>query len=94
MAGLTPTEAAHDQIRGANARGITVTGLHVLYAIMKTATRIMFLIARVNCRRAAPPPWCDPAVVKAYLGERWILLEIKNLNVFYGPMRPARHQLT
>ena len=52
-------------------RGITVVWVeHVLYAIMKTATR-MVVINRGEVIAGGPPAAIarDPAVVKAYLGE-------------------------
>ena len=73
MAGLTPTEVGTMTgfVAGLPARGITVIWVeHVLYAIMKTASRIMVLnrgevIARGRRGEVAR----NPAVVKAYLGE-------------------------
>jgi len=73
MAGLTPTEVAvmTKFVAGLPARGITVIWVeHVLYAIMKTASRIMVL-NRGELIADGPPSAVarDPAVVKAYLGE-------------------------
>jgi ABC-type branched-subunit amino acid transport system ATPase component len=73
MAGLTPTEvgAMTEMVAGLPARGITVIWVeHVLYAIMKTATR-MLVINRGRLIAEGPPTTIarDPAVVKAYLGE-------------------------
>ena len=73
MAGLTPTEvgAMTEIVAGLPARGITVVWVeHVLYAIMKTATRMVVdnrgsVIAQGTPAEVAR----DPAVVKAYLGE-------------------------
>jgi branched-chain amino acid transport system ATP-binding protein len=73
MAGLTPTEvgAMTEIVAGLPARGITVIWVeHVLYAIMKTATR-MVVINRGNVIAEGAPAAVgrDPQVVKAYLGE-------------------------
>ena len=73
MAGLTPTEvgAMTEIVAGLPARGITVIWVeHVLYAIMKTATR-MVVINRGNVIAQGAPAAVarDPLVVKAYLGE-------------------------
>jgi len=53
------------------ARGITVIWVeHVLYAIMKTASRIMVLNRGEIIANGVPAAIArDPAVVKAYLGE-------------------------
>ena len=73
MAGLTPTEvgAMTKFVAGLPARGITVIWVeHVLYAIMKTATRIMVLNrGEVIADGPAGEIARNPAVVKAYLGE-------------------------
>jgi len=73
MAGLTPTEVAVMTrfVAGLPARGMTVIWVeHVLYAIMRTASRIMVL-NRGELIADGPPSAVarDPAVVKAYLGE-------------------------
>jgi branched-chain amino acid transport system ATP-binding protein len=73
MAGLTPTEvgAMTEIVAGLPARGITVIWVeHVLYAIMKTATR-MVVINRGSVIAEGTPGEVsrDPQVVKAYLGE-------------------------
>ena len=73
MAGLTPTEVGvmTKFVAGLPARGITVIWVeHVLYAIMKTATR-MIVLNRGELIAEGPPAAMarDPAVVKAYLGE-------------------------
>jgi branched-chain amino acid transport system ATP-binding protein len=73
MAGLTPAEvgAMTEMVAGLPARGITVIWVeHVLYAIMKTATR-MVVINRGKLIAEGPPAAVarDPEVVKAYLGE-------------------------
>ena len=73
MAGLTPTEVGvmTQFVSGLPAKGITVIWVeHVLYAIMKTATRIIVL-NRGELIAEGPPASIarDPAVVKAYLGE-------------------------
>jgi branched-chain amino acid transport system ATP-binding protein len=73
MAGLTPTEVGvmTKFVAGLPARGITVVWVeHVLYAIMKTATR-MIVLNRGELIAEGPPAALarDPAVVKAYLGE-------------------------
>ena len=73
MAGLTPTEVGvmTKFVAGLPARGITVIWVeHVLYAIMKTATRIIVLNRGEIIAQGAPAAMArDPAVVKAYLGE-------------------------
>jgi branched-chain amino acid transport system ATP-binding protein len=73
MAGLTPTEVGvmTKFVAELPARGITVVWVeHVLYAIMKTATR-MIVLNRGELIAEGPPAALarDPAVVKAYLGE-------------------------
>ena len=73
MAGLTPTEvsAMTEMVAGLPARGVTVIWVeHVLYAIMKTATR-MIVLDRGRMIAAGEPAAVarDPAVVKAYLGQ-------------------------
>jgi branched-chain amino acid transport system ATP-binding protein len=73
MAGLTPTEVGTmtDLVASLPSRGITVMWVeHVLYAIMKTATR-MVVMNRGDVIAAGVPAAIarDPAVVKAYLGE-------------------------
>jgi branched-chain amino acid transport system ATP-binding protein len=73
MAGLTPTEVGvmTKFVAGLPDRGITVIWVeHVLYAIMKTATR-MVVLNRGELIAEGPPAAMarDPAVVKAYLGE-------------------------
>jgi branched-chain amino acid transport system ATP-binding protein len=73
MAGLTPTEvgAMTEIVAGLPARGITVIWVeHVLYAIMKTATRMVVINrGRVIAQGAPAEVARDPLVVKAYLGE-------------------------
>jgi branched-chain amino acid transport system ATP-binding protein len=73
MAGLTPTEVGvmTKFVAGLPARGITVIWVeHVLYAIMKTASRIIVLNRGEIIGQGAPAVMArDPAVVKAYLGE-------------------------
>jgi branched-chain amino acid transport system ATP-binding protein len=73
MAGLTPSEVKGMTILVAAlpARGITVIWVeHVLYAIMKTAPRIMVLHRGELIADDAPEVLVkDPAVIKAYLGE-------------------------
>jgi branched-chain amino acid transport system ATP-binding protein len=53
------------------AKGITVIWVeHVLYAIMKTATRMVVINRGSVIAQGAPAEVArDPAVVKAYLGE-------------------------
>jgi branched-chain amino acid transport system ATP-binding protein len=73
MAGLTPTEvgAMTEMVASLPARGITVVWVeHVLYAIMKTATRMVVINRGRLIAEGAPAAVArDPAVVKAYLGE-------------------------
>jgi branched-chain amino acid transport system ATP-binding protein len=73
MAGLTPTEvgAMTEIVAGLPAKGITVIWVeHVLYAIMKTATRVVVINHGSVIAQGAPAEVArDPAVVKAYLGE-------------------------
>ena len=73
MAGLTPTEvgAMTEIVAGLPARGITVVWVeHVLYAIMKTATRMVVINRGSVIAQGTPAEVArDPAVVKAYLGE-------------------------
>jgi len=73
MAGLTPAEVKvmTDMVAGLPARGITVIWVeHVLYAIMKTAPRIMVLHRGELIADDAPEVLVkNPAVIKAYLGE-------------------------
>lgn len=73
MAGLTPTEVGTMTrfVASLPARGITVVWVeHVLYAIMKTATRMVVINRGEVIAGGAPAAIArDPAVVKAYLGE-------------------------
>jgi branched-chain amino acid transport system ATP-binding protein len=73
MAGLTPTEvgAMTEIVQRLPARGITVIWVeHVLYAIMKTATRIIVINRGSVIAQGSPAEVArDGAVVKAYLGE-------------------------
>jgi branched-chain amino acid transport system ATP-binding protein len=73
MAGLTPTEvgAMTEIVASLPARGITVIWVeHVLYAIMKTATRMVVINRGSVIAQGAPAEVArDPTVVKAYLGE-------------------------
>jgi branched-chain amino acid transport system ATP-binding protein len=77
MAGLTPTEvgAMTKFVAGLPARGITVVWVeHVLYAIMKTATRMIVINRGRLIAEGAPAVMArHPEVVKAYLGEEMIL---------------------
>jgi branched-chain amino acid transport system ATP-binding protein len=77
MAGLTPAEVGIMSrfVGGLPARGITVIWVeHVLYAIMKTATRIVVLNRGQIIAQGAPSAIArDPAVVTAYLGEEMVL---------------------
>jgi branched-chain amino acid transport system ATP-binding protein len=73
MAGLTPTEvgAMTKFVAGLPARGITVIWVeHVLYAIMKTATRMVVVNRGKLIAEGTPTQMArHPEVVKAYLGE-------------------------
>ncbi len=73
MAGLTPTEvgAMTKFVAELPSRGITVIWVeHVLYAIMKTATRMIVINRGRQIAEGTPAVMArDPAVVKAYLGE-------------------------
>ena len=73
MAGLTPTEvgAMTKFVAELPARGITVIWVeHVLYAIMKTATRMLVINRGKLIAEGTPAQLArHPAVVKAYLGE-------------------------
>jgi branched-chain amino acid transport system ATP-binding protein len=73
MAGLTPAEVGvmTKYVASLPARGVTVLWVeHVLYAIMKTATRIVVLNRGELIAQGAPAQVArDQAVVKAYLGE-------------------------
>jgi branched-chain amino acid transport system ATP-binding protein len=73
MAGLTPAEvgAMTEMVAGLPARGITVIWVeHVLFAIMKTATRMVVINRGKLIAEGAPAAVArDPEVVKAYLGE-------------------------
>ena len=73
MAGLTPTEvgAMTQIVARLPSRGITVIWVeHVLYAIMKTATRMVVVNRGQVIAEGAPAAVArDPLVVKAYLGE-------------------------
>jgi branched-chain amino acid transport system ATP-binding protein len=73
MAGLTPTEvgAMTKFVAGLPARGITVIWVeHVLYAIMKTATRMIVVNRGKKIAEGTPAELArHPEVVKAYLGE-------------------------
>jgi branched-chain amino acid transport system ATP-binding protein len=77
MAGLTPTEvgAMTKFVAELPSRGITVIWVeHVLYAIMKTATRMIVINRGKQIAEGRPAMIArDPAVVKAYLGEEMIL---------------------
>jgi len=77
MAGLTPSEVKGmtSLVASLPARGITVIWVeHVLYAIMKTAPRIMVLHRGQLIADGAPEKLAkDPAVIKAYLGEEMSL---------------------
>jgi branched-chain amino acid transport system ATP-binding protein len=73
MAGLTPTEvgAMTRFVADLPARGITAIWVeHVLYAIMKTATRMIVINRGKVIAEGTPAVMArDPTVVKAYLGE-------------------------
>ena len=73
MAGLTPSEVKvmTAMVASLPARGITVIWVeHVLYAIMKTAQRLLVLHRGEVIADGAPETLArDPVVIKAYLGE-------------------------
>jgi branched-chain amino acid transport system ATP-binding protein len=73
MAGLTPTEVGSMTkfVAQLPSRGITVVWVeHVLYAIMKTATRMIVINRGKQIAEGTPAMMArDPAVIKAYLGE-------------------------
>src|SRR5262249_24130499 len=73
MAGLTPTAVAAMTkfVAELTSRGITVIWVeHVLYAIMKTATRMIVINRGKQIAEGTPAMIArDPAVIKAYLGE-------------------------
>ena len=77
MAGLTPSEVRGmtNLVASLPARGITVIWVeHVLYAIMKTAPRIVVLHRGQLIADGTPEKLAkDPAVIKAYLGEEMSL---------------------
>jgi branched-chain amino acid transport system ATP-binding protein len=79
MAGLTPTEvkAMTALVAGLPARGITVIWVeHVLYAIMKTAKRLLVLNRGELIADGAPDVIArDQTVIKAYLGEEMDLAQ-------------------
>ena len=79
MAGLTPPEVKvmTDMVAALPARGITVIWVeHVLYAIMKTAKRILVLHRGELIADGAPEQIArDGAVIKAYLGEEMNLAQ-------------------
>jgi branched-chain amino acid transport system ATP-binding protein len=73
MAGLNPAEIGvmTEIVASLPARGITVVWVeHVLYAIMKTATRMLVINRGRLIAEGSPAQVArDPSVVKAYLGE-------------------------
>lgn len=77
LAGLTRNEITGmtELVASLSTRGITVIWVeHVLYAIMKTAPRIMVLDRGQIIADGAPEKLAkDPAVIKAYLGEEMSL---------------------
>lgn len=77
MAGLTPAEVGTMTkfVAELPARGITVIWVeHVLYAIMKTATRMLVINRGRLIAEGTPNQLArHPAVVKAYLGEEMVL---------------------
>jgi branched-chain amino acid transport system ATP-binding protein len=79
MAGLTPSEVKimTDMVAALPGRGITVIWVeHVLYAIMKTARRILVLHRGELIADGAPEEIArDATVIKAYLGEEMNLAQ-------------------
>jgi branched-chain amino acid transport system ATP-binding protein len=77
MAGLTPTEVGTmtKLVAELPGQGITVIWVeHVLYAIMKTATRMIVINRGEVIAEGTPAVMArHPAVVKAYLGEEMVL---------------------
>jgi branched-chain amino acid transport system ATP-binding protein len=73
-AGLNPTESARmiELIRKIRASGVTIVMVeHVMKAIMSLSDRIMVMDLGRSIALGAPQQIAsDPAVIKAYLGER------------------------
>jgi branched-chain amino acid transport system ATP-binding protein len=84
MAGLNPVEVerAMDLIRSINAGGVTIFVIeHVMKAIMGISQRLVVLHFGKKIAEGSPQAIVDsPAVIEAYLGERFALRERERRN--------------